>query len=123
MAVERRLTAKCGEIGKRVHTGRSRNDQVAVDLRMYGREQLLGTIEDACALANALMTHAREHEMTPMVGRTHMQPAMPSSVGLFMSAHVESLLDDLLLLINAYEMNDQCPLGSAAGYGLSLIHI
>jgi argininosuccinate lyase len=93
---------------------------VAVDLRLYGREQLLATIQELCLLANELMIHARNHQFVPMVGRTHMQPAMPSSVGLFMSAHVESLLDDLLLVINAFEMNDQCPLGSAAGYGVPL---
>jgi argininosuccinate lyase len=120
MAVERTLTRKLGDLGKKVHTGRSRNDQVALDLRIFAREELLGAMDAASALAEALLKFARENLVVPMVGRTHMQPAMPSSVGLWASAHAESLLEDLALLMSAYELNDQSPLGSAAGYGVPL---
>ncbi len=120
LAIERRLTRRLGDLGKKVHTARSRNDQVAVDLRLYGKAQLLGTLREAVALIQALLAFAAEHRMVPMVGRTHLQPAMPSSVGVWASAHAEGLLDDLALLVNAYELNDQCPLGSAASYGVPL---
>lgn len=120
LAVERTLTLKLGDLGKKVHTGRSRNDQVAVDLRLYAKEEILGAIGEAASLAAGLIDFAKKHAADPMVGRTHMQPAMPSSVGLWASAHAESLLDDVALLMTAYELNDQCPLGSAAGYGAPL---
>jgi len=120
LAVERTLTKKLGDLGKKIHTCRSRNDQVAVDLRLYAKEQLLGTLEEAATLAAALTAFGKKHETVPMVGRTHMQPGMPSSVGLWATAHAESLLDDCVSLLNAYELNDQCPLGSAASYGVPL---
>lgn len=120
LAVERTLTEKLGDLGKKVHTCRSRNDQVAVDLRLYAREEILGTLDEAAALISALLAFAKKNETIPMVGRTHMQPGMPSSVGLWAAAHAESLLDDCALLVNAYELNDQCPLGSAASYGVPL---
>jgi argininosuccinate lyase len=120
LAVERTLTEKLGDLGKKVHTCRSRNDQVAVDLRLYAREEILGTLDEAAALISALLAFAKKNEKVPMVGRTHMQPGMPSSVGLWAAAHAESLLDDCALLVNAYELNDQCPLGSAASYGVPL---
>ncbi len=120
LAVERTLTKKLGDLGKKIHTCRSRNDQVAVDLRLYAKEQVLQTLAEAAALADALVSFGKEHEKVPMVGRTHMQPGMPSSVGLWATAHAESLLDDCVTLVNAYEMNDQCPLGSAASYGVPL---
>jgi len=120
LAIERTLTKKLGDLGKKIHTCRSRNDQVAVDLRLYAKEQLLDTLEEAAALAAALTAFGKTHEAIPMVGRTHMQPGMPSSVGLWATAHAESLLDDCVGLVNAYELNDQCPLGSAASYGVPL---
>ncbi|HPF99514.1 MAG TPA: argininosuccinate lyase [Kiritimatiellia bacterium] len=120
MAVERVLTDKLGDLGKKVHTGRSRNDQVAVDLRLYAKEQILGGLAETAALADALLVFARKHMAEPMVGRTHMQPAMPSSVGLWASAFAESLLDDMGMLMAAYDMNDRSPLGSAASYGVPL---
>jgi argininosuccinate lyase len=120
LAVERRLTEKLGELGRRVHTGRSRNDQVAVDIRLHAREHLLGLIAETAALAEGLLRFARRHAGVPMVGRTHLQPAMPSSVGLWASGYAEALLDDLLLVEAAYAYNDRCPLGSAAGYGVPL---
>ena len=120
LAVERTLTEKLGDLGKKVHTGRSRNDQVALDLRLYAKEQLLDAIDEASAVASALLRFAKTHERVPMVGRTHMQTAMPSSVGLWASSFAEGLLDDLDLLISAYELNDRSPLGSAASYGVPL---
>ncbi|NLB65127.1 MAG: argininosuccinate lyase [Lentisphaerae bacterium] len=120
LAVERRLTERLGELGRRIHVGRSRNDQVAVDLRLFARARLIEAAEAAAALAGALLALARKQIKTPMVGRTHMQPAMPSSVGLWASAWVEGLLDDLELLQAAYAQNNRCPLGSAAGYGVPL---
>jgi argininosuccinate lyase len=120
MAIERHLTRKLGEAGRRVHTARSRNDQVAVDLRLYARESLSGCVDECVALANALARLASRHRSVPMAGRTHMQPAMPSTVGLWAASHAESLLDDLTLLNAAYTLNDQCPLGAAAGYGVPI---
>ena len=120
MAIERTLTRKLGDVGKRIHTARSRNDQVAVDLRLYAKDELLGLLLDSVELSSALLSFAKKHKMWPMVGRTHLQPAMPSTVGLWASAHAESLLDDLSCLENAYQLNDRCPLGSAAGYGVPL---
>ena len=120
LAVERTLTEKLGDLGKRIHTGRSRNDQVALDLRLYAKSQLLGTIEEAAALAQSLLAFGKKHARVPMVGRTHMQPAMPSSVGLWASSFAEGLLDDVSLLANAYELNNKSPLGSAASYGVPL---
>lgn len=120
LAVERLLTQRLGNLGKRVHTARSRNDQVAVDLRLFAKTELLRIIDDAAACATALLTFARRHAHVPMVGRTHMQPAMPSTVGVWASAYAESLLDDLHFLRGSYDVNDQCPLGSAAGYGVPL---
>ena len=120
LAVERTLTERLGDLGKRIHTGRSRNDQVALDLRLYGRDELLGAIGETAALAAALVDFAQRHDRMPMVGRTHMQPAMPSSVGLWASSFAEMLLDDADLLVAAYRLNDRSPLGSAASYGVPL---
>ncbi|MDD2599056.1 MAG: argininosuccinate lyase [Kiritimatiellae bacterium] len=120
LAVERRLTERLGELGRKVHTGRSRNDQVAVDIRLHMRDQILGLIEESALLAQSLVKFGRKHLKVPMVGRTHLQPAMPSSVALWSTAYAESLLDDLLLVEAAYTLNDRCPLGSAAGYGVPL---
>lgn len=120
LAIERILTERLGKTGKKIHAGRSRNDQVAVDLRLYGKEQMLTLMENTFLLCDALLRLAKQNKMTPMVGRTHMQPAMPSSVGLWASAFYEGLLDDIELLKSAYLLNDQCPLGSAAGYGVPI---
>ncbi|MCX7009145.1 MAG: argininosuccinate lyase [Kiritimatiellaeota bacterium] len=120
LAVERNLTAKLGDLGKKVHTCRSRNDQVAVDLRLFAKEELLGVLAEIASLAGALSDFARRHAAVPMVGRTHLQPAMPSSVGLWADAHAAALLDDAALVLAAYQLNDQCPLGAAASYGVPL---
>jgi argininosuccinate lyase len=120
LAVERRLTEQLGDLGRRVHTGRSRYDQVAVDIRLHARDQLLGLTDEVADLSEALVKFGRRHAAVPMVGRTHLQPAMPSSVGLWATGYAETLLDDLVLVSAAYTFNDRCPLGSAAGYGVPL---
>lgn len=120
LAIERALTETLGELGRRIHTGRSRNDQVALDLRLFAREQIDGMALEALALAAALLKLARRHARLPMVGRTHLQPAMPSSVGLWAAGYAEALMDDLIALDAAYVYSDRCPLGAAAGYGVPL---
>lgn len=120
LAVERTLTERLGDLGKKVHTCRSRNDQVALDLRLFGRQELLAALEEIRELAAELLKFAQRHEKIPMVGRTHMQPGMPGSVGLWASAIAESLLDDAENLIGIYHLNNRCPLGSAASYGVPL---
>lgn len=119
-AVELRLTERLGPLGKKIHTARSRNDQVLVDLRLYMREQLLEVKGAVLNLAETLVAFAHKHRDVPIPGRTHTQRAMASSVGLWAGAFAEALLDDLLLLDAAYELVNQCPLGSAASYGVAL---
>jgi argininosuccinate lyase len=120
LAVERRLTERLGDLGRKVHTGRSRNDQVAVDIRLHIRDELLGMTTEIATLAEDLIAFGKRHEKLPMVGRTHLQPAMPSSVGVWATGYAEALLDDLIMVEAAYTFNDKCPLGSAAGYGVPL---
>lgn len=118
--VENYLTEHAGEAGKNIHTARSRNDQVLVDTRLYGKEQLHRVAHLLHELCRTLLGLAAAHQDTPMPGYTHMQRAMLSSVGLWAASFAESLLDDERLLSAAYELNDQSPLGSAAGYGVPL---
>jgi len=102
------------------HTARSRNDQVLVDLRLFSRDWILKIVQalsDGCTM---LCQFSQQHQSIPIPGRTHFQRAMPSSVGLWSGAFVESLLDNITLLQQAYWLIDQCPLGSAASYGVSL---
>ena len=120
MAVETRLTEVLGDLGKKIHTGRSRNDQVAVDVRLHIKDQILGVESELTSLARALIEFGRANDRIPMVGRTHLQPAMPSSVGVWASGHAEMILDQQTNLEAAYKLNDLCPLGSAAGYGVPL---
>ena len=120
MAVETRLTETLGDLGKKIHTGRSRNDQVAVDVRLHIKDQLLGLGGELADLAAALVDFGKVHDRVPMVGRTHLQPAMPSSVGVWATGHAEMILDQTANLEAAYTLNDACPLGSAAGYGVPL---
>ncbi len=120
MAVETRLTETLGDLGKKIHTGRSRNDQVAVDVRLHIKDQLLGLEGELADLVAALVAFGRAHDRVPMVGRTHLQPAMPSSVGVWATGHAEMILDQVANLEAAYKINDACPLGSAAGYGVPL---
>jgi argininosuccinate lyase len=119
-SIENFLTATAGVAGKKIHLARSRNDQVLVDLRLYGKEQLHTIAEKLFALCSALLGFAGQHADIPMPGYTHMQRAMLSSVGLWAASFAESLLDDEQLLAAAYRLNDQSPLGSAAGYGVPI---
>jgi argininosuccinate lyase len=119
-SIENFLTATAGVAGKKIHLARSRNDQVLVDLRLYGKEQLHAIAEKLFALCSALLAFAAQHVDIPMPGYTHMQRAMLSSVGLWAASFAESLLDDEQLLAAAYRLNDQSPLGSAAGYGVPI---
>jgi argininosuccinate lyase len=118
--VENFLAANTGYAGKKIHMARSRNDQVLVDLRLYGKEQMLNVMTKLCSLCSALLELADTHAGVPMPGYTHMQRAMLSSVGLWASSFAEALLDDEKLLSAAYQLNDQSPLGSAAGYGVPI---
>jgi len=120
LAVERRLTRRLGEIGRKVHLGRSRNDQVALDMRLYLKDQLVSVAEQLCSTVRALLRQAARCRSIPMVGRTHMQPAMPSTVGLWLAAFAEALLDDGSDLQHVHTLADRCPLGAGAGYGVPL---
>ena len=119
-AIENFLTKKLGNLGKKIHTARSRNDQILVDMRLYSKERLLEVQKSVLGLASALAEAAEKNKQIPMPGYTHSRKAMPSSIGLYFGSFAESLIDDLELIEEAYEINDQCPLGSGAGYGLSL---
>jgi argininosuccinate lyase len=118
--VENFLAANTGAVGKKIHMARSRNDQVLVDLRLYGKEQMHYVMTGLFNLCSALIELAESHADTPMPGYTHMQRAMLSSVGLWAASFAEALLDDEQLLSAAYQLNDQSPLGSAAGYGVPI---
>lgn len=117
--LEHLLTEKCGDAGRKIHTARSRNDQVLTDLHLYAKASVVVISEAVITLFDQLMELAEEHKDRLLPGYTHMQVAMPSSFGLWFSAYAESLVDDMLLLQAAYRMADQNPLGSAAGYGSS----
>lgn len=117
--VELMLTRKLGDVGKKIHSGRSRNDQVLLDLKLYTRSEIQKLVEAVSVLFDKLMAKAEANKQYLMPGYTHLQVAMPSSFGLWFSAYAESLVDDLLLLQAAYKIANQNPLGSAAGYGSS----
>ena len=117
--VEMMLTRRLGEIGKKVHTGRSRNDQVLVDLKLFTRAQIEKTIGLVERLFDVLQARSEETKALLMPGYTHLQVAMPSSFGLWLGAYAEALTDDMRLLIAAFEQSNLNPLGSAAGYGSS----
>lgn len=117
--VEFMLTAKLGDIGKKIHSGRSRNDQVLVDLKLFMRDELKHIAEAVTVLFERLQALSEEHKDKLMPGYTHLQVAMPSSFGLWFGAYAESLVDDMQMLVAAYNVANQNPLGSAAGYGSS----
>ncbi|MFN8770566.1 MAG: argininosuccinate lyase [Neisseriaceae bacterium] len=119
-AIENYLVKYLGDIGKKIHTARSRNDQVLVALRLYTKDQILLTLTKLVNTLNVLYNFANKYQTIPYAGRTHYQKAMPSSMGLWMGAFIESLLDDGDLLISSYKLVDQSPLGSAASYGVSI---
>ncbi|QBD79070.1 argininosuccinate lyase [Ktedonosporobacter rubrisoli] len=117
-SIENYLVTSAGPAGKKIHMARSRNDQVLVDMRLYGKEQLHSVSNKLLALCATLQEFAAAHKDVPMPGYTHMQRAMLSSVGLWAAGLAEALLDDEQLLTAVYQLNDQSPLGSAAGYGV-----
>jgi argininosuccinate lyase len=119
-AIEQRLTETLGELGKKIHTGRSRNDQVLAATRLYEREGILTIRAELHRSVAALLDFAAREEQTPLPGRTHLQPAMPSSVGLWSASIAESLLDDDLLLAAVYRLVNRSQLGAAASYGTPL---
>ncbi len=117
--VELMLTRKLGDTGKKIHSGRSRNDQVLLDLKLFTRAQLQDIAESVLTLFNELQTQSERYKDVLMPGYTHLQVAMPSSFGLWFGAYAESLTDDMLFLQAAFRMTNRNPLGSAAGYGSS----
>lgn len=117
--VEFMLTAKLGDIGKKIHSGRSRNDQVLVDLKLFMRDELRRIASETERLFHKLLELSEKHKDVLMPGYTHLQVAMPSSFGLWFGAYAESMADDMQLLVAAYNIANQNPLGSAAGYGSS----
>jgi len=117
--VEFLLTKELGDLGKKIHSGRSRNDQVLLDLKLFTRDAIKEIVESASSLIDILLRRAEQTKHILMPGYTHLQIAMPSSFGLWFSAYAESLTDDLELLFSVYKITNQNPLGSAAGYGSS----
>lgn len=117
--VEFLLTTKIGEAGKKIHSGRSRNDQVLVDLRLFLRREIARIAKDVRALFTTLQKLSEKHKDVLMPGYTHLQVAMPSSFGLWFGAYAESLVDDMVVMQAAYKVCNRNPLGSAAGYGSS----
>ena len=118
--IEYELTQKLGDAGKKIHTGRSRNDQVLVALHLYLKEQIRSFKTDVQKLFNKLIELSEQHKSVLIPGYTHMQVAMPSSIGLWLGGYAELLVDDLHMLNAAYKIADQNPLGSGAGYGSSI---
>lgn len=117
--IEYLLTLSLGDTGKKIHTARSRNDQVLVAMHLYLKDELTEIKSMTKSLFNLLLVKAQEHKDVMLPGYTHLQIAMPSSFGLWFSAYAESLIDDLYFIEAAYKVADQNPLGSAAGYGSS----
>ena len=117
--VELLLTRRLGDIGKKIHSGRSRNDQVLVDVKLFLKDEVLKLRKEVLALFDTLQKLSEKHKDTLLPGYTHGQVAMPSSFGLWFGAYAEALADDMYMLRGAYNVTDQNPLGSAAGYGSS----
>jgi argininosuccinate lyase len=117
--VEILLTAQLGDIGKKIHSARSRNDQVLVDLKLFLRSELMDLSKSAHSLFTLLQAKSEQHKHDLLPGYTHLQLAMPSSFGLWLGAYAESLVDDMTMLHAAYTIVNKNPLGSAAGYGSS----
>ncbi len=117
--VELLLTKKLGDVGKKIHSGRSRNDQVLLDIKLFLRHEIQSLAEEIQKLFDLLILKSEEHKDKLLPGYTHLQLAMPSSFGLWFGAYAESLVDDLITLEAAYRITNKNPLGSAAGYGSS----
>ncbi|MBI3548866.1 MAG: argininosuccinate lyase [Elusimicrobia bacterium] len=119
-AVEQALTAKLGDVGAKVHAGRSRNDQVQVNLRLFLKDRLLAMVGLVCETARAWEEFGRKHEASVLPGYTHIQRAMPTTIGHWAASHAEAMLENARTLRAAIDEADACPLGSAAGYGVPL---
>lgn len=119
-AIENYLVHELGDLGKKIHTARSRNDQVVTMTRLYMKEKMMNVYGHTLTLADHFLRLARRYQAVPLPGYTHMQRAMPTSGGVWFGQYAEALLDDLALLKTAYEYNDMNPLGSAAGFGVNL---
>lgn len=117
--VELLLTRELGDLGKKIHSGRSRNDQVLLDLKLFTREGIREIVDAAARLIDILLARSEQYKAVLMPGYTHLQVAMPSSFGLWFGAYAEGLADDLELLLSTFRVANQNPLGSAAGYGSS----
>jgi argininosuccinate lyase len=117
--VELMLTKKLGDVGKKIHSGRSRNDQVLVDIKLFMREEIISIVDDVKIFFDLLISQSEKYKHDLIPGYTHFQLAMPSSFGLWFGAYAESLIDDLITLRGAYQVVNKNPLGSAAGYGSS----
>ena len=117
--VELMLTRKLGDVGKKIHSGRSRNDQILLDLKLFTREQIKTIVDSVSGLIDILLGQSEKYKNVLIPGYTHLQIAMPSSFGLWFGAYAESLVDDLQLLLAAFKICNRNPLGSAAGYGSS----
>ena len=117
--VELMLTRKLGDVGKKIHSGRSRNDQVLLDLKLFARAEIQKTVSTVSDLFEVLISQSNRYKDVLLPGYTHLQVAMPSSFGLWFGAYAESLADDLQLLLSAWKITNRNPLGSAAGYGSS----
>lgn len=117
--VELMLTRKLGDLGKKIHSGRSRNDQVLVDMKLWTREQIRSVVEAVEGLFDVLIQQSEKYKDVLLPGYTHLQIAMPSSFGLWFGAYAESLADDMELMLSAWKVTNRNPLGSAAGYGSS----
>ncbi len=117
--IESMLTDRLGEIGKKIHSGRSRNDQVLVDIKLFLKDEILQIKEEVLQLFNQLQTLSEQYKEVLLPGYTHAQIAMPSSFGLWFGAYAETLIDDMHTLVAAWNVTNQNPLGSAAGYGSS----
>ena len=117
--VELMLTRRLGDVGKKIHSGRSRNDQVLVDLKLFNRSRIEDLTNAMTRLFDALIAQSEKYKNILLPGYTHLQVAMPSSFGLWFGAYAESLADDLTIMRAAYEITNRNPLGSAAGYGSS----
>ncbi len=117
--IEYLLTKKLGDTGKKIHSARSRNDQVLVDVKLFLRHEIERTVQSVSSLFDLLISRSEELKAVLLPGYTHLQTAMPSSFGLWLGAYAESLADDVLMLKSAFDMVNKNPLGSAAGYGSS----
>jgi argininosuccinate lyase len=117
--VEFLLTERIGDVGKKIHSGRSRNDQVAVDIKLYLRQEVLNVKQEVTTLFDLLIAQSEKYKAQLLPGYTHLQIAMPSSFGLWFGAYAESLVDDLEMLAAAFAVVNKNPLGSGAGYGSS----